>query len=128
MIDLDRLKPLNDSYGHETGDRMLKLVARCIQDELRQTDVVARYGGDEFVALLPETPRSGALDVASRIRLAVAGTPLNLGDRSVITSVSIGVATYPEDGRSLDTLLVHADRAMYVEKHEAHSEPAGPVA
>lgn len=123
MIDMDRLKPLNDSYGHETGDRMLRLVAKCIQGELRQTDVVARYGGDEFVALLPETPRSGALDVAARIRLAVAGSPLNLGNRSLITSVSVGVATYPEDGRSLDTLLVHADRAMYADKQGARGDP-----
>lgn len=128
MIDLDRLKPLNDSYGHEIGDRMLRLVAKCIKDELRQTDVAARYGGDEFVALLPETPRSGALDVASRIRSAVAGSPLNLGDRSLITSVSIGIATYPDDGRSLDTLLVQADRAMYAEKQRNHGEPGGSAA
>ncbi|MBI2315890.1 MAG: GGDEF domain-containing protein [Betaproteobacteria bacterium] len=129
MIDVDRLKPLNDSYGHETGDRMLKLVAKCIQGELRQTDVVARYGGDEFVALLPDTPRGGAVDVAARIRVAVAGTPLNLGDRSLITSVSIGVATYPEDGRSLETLLVHGDRAMYADKRADRSgEPANDTA
>lgn len=128
MIDLDKLKSLNDTYGHETGDGMLKLVAKCIQGELRQTDVAARYGGDEFVVLLPETPRSGALDVASRIRLAVAGTPLHIGEQSLIASVSIGIATYPEDGRSLDTLLVQADHAMYVEKQRNHGEPAGSAA
>jgi diguanylate cyclase (GGDEF)-like protein len=128
MIDLDRLKPINDTYGHETGDHLLQLVAKCINDELRQTDVVARYGGDEFVALLPETPRTGALDTAARIRLAVAGTPLNLGDRSLIISVSIGVAGYPEDGRSLDTLLVNADRAMYVDKQGTRDEPAESTA
>ncbi len=127
-IDLDRLKVLNDNYGHEIGDRVLQLVAKCIQSELRQSDVLARYGGDEFVVLLPETPRNGALDVASRIRLAVAGTPLNLGARSLITSVSIGGATYPEDGRSLDSLLVQADRAMYRDKQAAHAQEATAAA
>ena len=123
VMDMDRLKPVNDLYGHEIGDRMLQLVAKCIQGELRQSDVVARFGGDEFVVLLPETPHGGALDVAKRIRLAVAGTPLNLGDRSLVTSVSIGVATYPENGHSLDALLVHADRAMYVDKQGGRGDP-----
>lgn len=126
VMDMDRLKPLNDLYGHEIGDRMLHLVAKCIQGELRQSDVVARYGGDEFVAMLPDTPRSGALDVAKRIRVAVTGTPLNLGDKSLVTSVSIGVATFPEDGRSLDALVVHADRAMYVEKQAGRGDSSRP--
>lgn len=124
MIDLNKLKTFNDTYGHETGDQLLRLVAKCIRDALRQSDVLARYGGDEFVALLPETSRSGALDTVARMRSAVAATPLNLGDRSLVASLSIGVATYPDDGRSLDTLLVVADRAMYVEKRSAYDASA----
>jgi len=121
MIDMDRFKALNDSYGHEWGDRMLRLVAKCIQTELRHTDVLARYGGDEFVALLPETPADSALDVASRIREAVAGTPLEADGRSVVGSVSIGIASYPEAGRTLDSILGRADRAMYLAKQKGRN-------
>jgi diguanylate cyclase (GGDEF)-like protein len=118
VIDLDRFKALNDGYGHETGDRMLRLVAKCILNELRHTDVLARYGGDEFVALLTETPGKSALEVASRIRAAVAGTPLEYQGRSLVASVSIGVACYPEHGRSIDAVMARADRAMYNAKRE----------
>lgn len=115
-IDLDGFKAVNDSNGHETGDRVLQLVAKCIQTELRHTDVVARYGGDEFVALLPETPTGDALDVAKRIREAVSESRVEAGGRQVTSSVSIGVAAYPEDGRTLDTIMSRADRAMYLAK------------
>jgi len=121
MIDVDRFKALNDSYGHDAGDRTLKMVAKCIEVELRHTDVVARQGGDEFVALLPDTPIAGALDVAGRIRSAVAGTPLEIDGRSVITSVSIGVAAFPEDGRSIDAIMARADRAMYQAKQQGRN-------
>lgn len=121
-IDIDRFKALNDSYGHESGDRMLERVAKCILDEVRHTDVVARYGGDEFIALLPETPAHGALDVAERIRREVAGSPLEVGGRSVLASISIGVAGYPEDGRSIDAVLARADRAMYQAKESGRNK------
>lgn len=116
VIDVDRLKPVNDTYGHETGDRMLKLISQCIQNELRQTDVVARHGGDEFVALLSETPERGALEVSTRIKEAVANCKLEHGHHPIKLSVSIGIATYPDDGHSLDALFIRADRAMYLAK------------
>jgi diguanylate cyclase (GGDEF)-like protein len=118
MIDVDRFKALNDGYGHEAGDRMLRIVSKCIETELRHTDVLARYGGDEFVALLPETPIESAVEVAGRIRAAVAGTPLSHDGRSVVTSVSIGVANYPDHGRTIDAILARADRAMYLAKQK----------
>lgn len=120
-IDVDRFKSVNDNYGHDAGDRMLRLVAKCIETELRHTDVLARHGGDEFVALLPETPPSGALDVAARIRAAVAGSPLDFDGRSVVSSVSIGVACYPDDGRTIDSVLARADRAMYQAKQQGRN-------
>ncbi|MSQ72844.1 MAG: GGDEF domain-containing protein [Betaproteobacteria bacterium] len=116
MIDSDNLKMVNDTHGHEAGNALLKLVTKSIATELRHTDVLARYGGDEFLVLLPETGAAGALDVAERIRSAIAATPLEAAGTQIMTSVSIGVAGYPEDGRSIDTLLARADRAMYEAK------------
>ena len=116
MIDLDNLKTINDRFGHEAGDNALKLVARCTESELRLTDVVARHGGDEFVAFLSETPAKGAMDVSLRIKDAIAAAPIDHGKETMSISVSIGVATYPEDGQTMDTLLARADRAMYMAK------------
>jgi diguanylate cyclase (GGDEF)-like protein len=113
MIDSDNLKTVNDAHGHEAGNRLLRHLAGCIQAELRFTDVAARYGGDEFIVLLPETPAKGAFEVAERIRNAIASRPLELGERRITSSVSIGIASFPEDGASLDSLAAHADRAMY---------------
>jgi len=122
MIDSDNLKSVNDTHGHDAGNRLLKLVAKCIETELRHTDVLARYGGDEFVALLPESPSSGALDVAERIRSAVAASPLDVDGKRIMTSVSIGLAIYPDDGRSIDTVLARADRAMYTAKEQGRNQ------
>jgi diguanylate cyclase (GGDEF)-like protein len=121
IIDLDLFKGINDSHGHESGDRMLRLVARCIETELRHTDVLARWGGDEFVALLPEATGDSAVDVAMRIRAAVAATPLEAGGGSVAGSVSIGIASYPKDGHTLDAILGRADRAMYSAKQRGRN-------
>ena len=113
MIDSDNLKTVNDSYGHEAGNRLLRQLTRLAQGELRYTDVLARYGGDEFIVLLPETPGEGALEVANRIRDAVAGLPLDLDGRRIENTVSIGFAVHPADGNSLDAMIARADRAMY---------------
>ena len=78
----------------------------------------ARYGGDEFIVLLPETPLKGALDVADRIRRKIVDTPLSLRGSRVDASVSIGVAGFPLDGRSLDSIVAQADRAMYQAKQQ----------
>ncbi len=121
MIDSDNLKEVNDRDGHEAGNRLLKLVAKCVETELRHTDVLARYGGDEFVALLPEAPAARALEVAQRIIQAVAATPLEFDGKRIKTSVSIGLASYPDDGRSIDALQVRADRAMYMAKEQGRN-------
>ncbi|MCK9283416.1 MAG: GGDEF domain-containing protein [Rhodocyclaceae bacterium] len=115
-IDCDNLKEINDNFGHEGGDRLLRLIVNAAHGQLRSSDVLARYGGDEFVVLLPETPALGAADVAERIRDAVASTLLTFNGRTVATTVSIGCASYPADGRTLDALLARADQAMYQEK------------
>ena len=121
MIDADNLKAVNDANRHDAGNQMLKLVAKCVETELRHTDVLARYGGDEFVALLPEAPAARALEVAQRIIKAVAGTPVEYEGKRIDISVSIGVASYPDDGRSIDTIQGRADRAMYLAKEQGRN-------
>ena len=116
MIDSDNLKAVNDTHGHEAGNRLLRQLTRLVQAELRYTDVLARYGGDEFIVLLPETPAKGALEVAGRIRDAVASVPLELDGKRVSGTVSIGLAAHPADGSSLDAVAARADRAMYQAK------------
>lgn len=118
MIDSDNLKTVNDTLGHEAGNTLLRHLAQCIQGELRYTDISARYGGDEFIVMLPETPLKGALDVAERIRRKVAETPLAVHGGRVESSVCIGVAGFPADGRSLNAIVANADRAMYRAKEE----------
>jgi diguanylate cyclase (GGDEF)-like protein len=116
MIDSDSLKHVNDTYGHETGNRLLKLTVQCIKDQLRETDIVARYGGDEFVVLLPETPCAGAVGVADRIRKRMESTPLPTRDGTTTVTVSIGIAGYPNHGADFDDVLEKADQAMYGSK------------
>jgi len=121
MIDTDNLKAANDLYGHAAGNRLLQRVAKCIETELRHTDVLARYGGDEFVALLPETAADRAIEVGERIVKAVASAMLEFEGKRFETSVSIGLACYPQDGRSVDSLQARADRAMYLAKEQGRN-------
>lgn len=122
MIDSDNLKAVNDRYGHEAGNRLLKMTAKCIEAELRHTDVLARYGGDEFVALLPETAADRATEVAQRILKAVAEASLHFEGKRVESTVSIGIACYPDDGRSIDAIQARADRAMYAAKQQGRNQ------
>ena len=115
-MDCDNLKQVNDSLGHKAGDALLISLVKSIQKELRNTDILARQGGDEFVVLLPETPASGALEVAEKIRATVAANSLVLDGKTVGTTISIGVVSYPGDGATLDLLLANADYAMYQAK------------
>lgn len=118
MLDVDDFKVFNDRYGHLVGDDVLRAVSSLIRENLREMDVAARYGGEEFVVLVPETGSEGARAVAERIRQGVA-THVFLRDDAgvdVHTTVSIGVATFPACGRTVESLLSAADGAMYVAK------------
>jgi diguanylate cyclase (GGDEF)-like protein len=128
MIDCDNLKRVNDSFGHETGNRLLQHSVDSVRAQLRSTDVLARYGGDEFIALLPETGAQGAREVAERIRRSVETGGLRVRDCIVPTTVSVGVASYPDDGVDIHLLLDKADKAMYRSKQEGRnrSTPAHP--
>ncbi|HEV3009551.1 MAG TPA: GGDEF domain-containing protein, partial [Burkholderiales bacterium] len=103
------------------GNRLLRQVANAVQSELRATDVPARYGGDEFIVLLPETPPKGALDVAERIRNAISARALAIDGQRLMATVSIGIACYPEDGRTIDALAARADRALYQAKAQGRN-------
>jgi diguanylate cyclase (GGDEF)-like protein len=116
MIDSDSLKAVNDKYGHEAGNRLLKLLVTTIQAQLRETDIVARFGGDEFVVLLPETATVGAEKLATRIRQRVESSGLTTRELPVTTTVSIGIGSYPEHGNDCKAVIESADKALYVSK------------
>lgn len=121
-IDLDRFKPVNDTHGHAVGDLLLREAAQRMRDCVRESDTVGRFGGDEFVVLLPRVEVSDdALRVAEKIRSALASPFLVSGLRLEVSS-SIGVALYPEDGRSESSLLLGADRAMYEAKRAGRDQ------
>ncbi|MBI5429885.1 MAG: GGDEF domain-containing protein [Nitrosomonadales bacterium] len=117
FIDLDKFKPVNDTYGHGVGDLLLKEVAARMQQCVRESDTVSRIGGDEFVILLPaiEGERDASM-VAGKVLHALSET-FDLGGHSLSISSSIGIAIYPEHGDNELMLAKHADIAMYHAKH-----------
>jgi diguanylate cyclase (GGDEF)-like protein len=115
-IDLDGFKDINDRFGHRAGDELLRCVAGRLARRLRRSDTVARLGGDEFLVLLPDCgPLHGGEDIARKL-LAAIRRPCRVRRRDLQVSASIGLAVYPEDGRSAAVLLRHADHAMYEAK------------
>ena len=116
LVDMDRLKDINDSFGHEAGNSAIMLVAQCLQRSIRGTDTAARFGGDEFTVLLPGASPEIAEAVVKRVRHNVYKTTLDLRSRMIRCSVSIGVVSYPKDGRDMRELLSMADRRMYRDK------------
>ncbi|AXE29890.1 sensor domain-containing diguanylate cyclase [Chromobacterium phragmitis] len=116
FLDLDRFKPVNDTYGHVVGDRVLQLIAARIRDVVRNEDTVARIGGDEFVILMEDIESNREADkVAARLKQAIQ-MPYQVDHHRVLVGVSIGIAYYPEDGLLIDELLAVADRKMYGNK------------
>jgi diguanylate cyclase (GGDEF)-like protein len=116
VADFDLLRDVNNRYGHLVGDQMIRRVADAIRASLREYDVPARFGGDEFVVLMPETTLPEAMAVAERIRREVESIVLKSGDSLVPASVSIGVALFPSHGQAASELLTAADRAVYQAK------------
>ena len=114
LLDLDHFKRINDAYGHSRGDEVLAAVAMVLRSSVRESDFVGRYGGEEFLLLLPDTGRDQAAIVAEKVRAAVAG--LGLSEINQPVTASLGVAAVPDDAADADTLLRAADRALYAAK------------
>lgn len=117
VLDLDGFKAVNDTHGHKAGDKMLKEIGKAIRGELRDYDFLARYGGDEFVAIVPETHSADVLELCKRIETAVNDFALPVsGEAFARVGVSIGAASYPNHGETFDQLIISADKAMYMTK------------
>jgi diguanylate cyclase (GGDEF)-like protein len=116
MIDMDKLKEINDVFGHEAGNSAITLVAQCLQRSIRNTDHAARFGGDEFAVLLPGASPEVAEAVIKRVRHNVYKTTLDLRSRMIRCSVSIGVVSYPKDSKDMRDLRSLADDRMYRDK------------
>jgi diguanylate cyclase (GGDEF)-like protein len=108
MLDIDDFKQYNDTHGHQAGDEILKKLANFLVEVVRATDMVFRYGGEEFVVLLPQTFKQGAVEVAKRM--------INLERQSIPVTISIGLASYPEDATDKDDLIAKSDAALYQAK------------
>jgi diguanylate cyclase (GGDEF)-like protein len=118
IIDIDHFKQVNDNYGHFVGDEVLRSVAIMIKNSLRREDFFARFGGEEFVVLLPGTDTNSAMCVANRIRHLITASSLEIQSRSITITISIGVATFGFADRNLDGLLERADEALLAAKNQ----------
>lgn len=121
LCDLDHFKLINDNYGHEIGDRVLKQAAQIARTTLRQGDYLGRWGGEEFICLLPETSGEKALLIAERLRQRISERPIAVLGHQVKTSISIGVATYPREGQNPTVLLGRVDAQLYHAKREGRN-------
>ena len=118
MMDIDNFKKINDTYGHLTGDTILKRLAVVLQETVRKIDVPARYGGEEFVVILPETDKKEACVIAERIRKNVAQIVVKIDENENLSpTISMGVAQYTTDGQEAKELINAADTALYFSKH-----------
>ena len=123
MLDIDHFKNVNDTYGHLVGDRVIVAVCNAGQRILRGDDILVRYGGEEFCAILPGATLQNALDIAERIRRVVEETSVEDGDQRISVNISAGVAVYPDQlTESEIALLDHADKKLYVAKREGRNQ------
>lgn len=122
MVDMDNFKTINDRYGHQAGDKVIKSIARQLQECTRASDYVVRYGGDEFLFLLPESDHARCLEKAEALRKRVASAPIRLDDQTEVRmSLSIGAASYPNHGSTRQELIEQADLAVYKAKQEGRN-------
>jgi diguanylate cyclase (GGDEF)-like protein len=116
MIDIDHFKNYNDKYGHLVGDVILRELARGLRENIREIDFIGRFGGEEFSVFLPQTSKEQALQVAERLRETIADTEFSAYDEKVRLTVSIGIATFPQNSKDRDFLIEVADKTLYKAK------------
>jgi len=121
MMDIDHFKKVNDLYGHNCGDEVLQRAAQIFKKTLREIDIIGRYGGEEFVVILPNTNEENALLVAERIREKIANEPISFNDLNVDLTISLGVALFGRDD-TLDKLVDRADTFLYQAKNEGRDQ------
>jgi diguanylate cyclase (GGDEF)-like protein len=121
MVDIYHFKRVNDSYGHEAGDAVLRRVAGLIQETARSTDICVRYGGEEIALLLPQTGQEAARSMAERLRERIAETVAFHKGATIPVTASFGVATYPETVAESEKLFPQADEALYRAKAEGRN-------
>ncbi len=126
MLDIDHFKKFNDTYGHQSGDTVLKTVSELIRNNIRNTDFGARYGGEEFAVILPETSGPQARIVAERLRTSISGHVFTLGSgEQQRVTVSLGYATFPRDADADEVLIKRADESLYASKHQGRNRVTG---
>ncbi len=128
MFDIDHFKRVNDSYGHATGDRLLRAVADALQPQVRDQDILGRLGGEEFALLLTDADLRQALAIAERLRLEIEAVGVTDGERSVRCTASFGVSACSDASHDLDALLSEADQALFRAKREGRNRVAGASA
>ncbi|MGB5685070.1 MAG: GGDEF domain-containing protein [Candidatus Electrothrix sp.] len=116
MIDADSLKAVNDFYGHHAGTKLIVSISEIMRSELREEDMLARFGGDEFIAFLPDTTCQKAWVIAEKVRIKIAQAPLDYEGNALSVTVSCGIACYPEHGQDLTEVMKKADKALYKSK------------
>ena len=121
MVDIDHFKECNDHYGHLVGDAVLREAAKTVKENIRQVDFAGRYGGEEFAVIFTETDKEQAKFAAERIRKAVEDKRIEVYDEELRITVSIGIATFPEDGQQVQILIDKADSALYQAKESGRN-------
>jgi diguanylate cyclase (GGDEF)-like protein len=121
LVDIDHFKKVNDTWGHEAGDAVLKHVARILQEGVRAVDICVRYGGEEIAMLMAQTDSLRAVEVAERLRSRIAATVIRHAGAEIAVTASFGVATYPETVKVRDQLFPSADKALYIAKHDGRN-------
>ncbi|GAV25592.1 hypothetical protein ciss_15250 [Carboxydothermus islandicus] len=121
MFDLDHFKEINDNYGHKVGDEVLKALATLVQENIRRQDVPVRYGGDEFTIILPDTDRDGAGELAEKLRKLIMEKTFPGAIGGIKLTASFGIAVYPDDGKSIEELIVAADDYLYRAKKKGRN-------
>lgn len=124
MIDVDHFKEFNDTYGHLVGNEALKHLAHILIESVRESDIISRYGGEEFAVILPETYKEEAYHFSERFRRKIEATPLNLPDikGEIGITVSIGIASFPVDGKTAEQVFLSADSALYAAKNRGRNQ------